>query len=175
MGKWRGKDGVFYFLAMQYQSLKRGGGKIFNGNINLDISLVMQNWKISLMACSVLNMCELMKGALHCEFFHIYIICMCGLRNPLITLRWDAIMASRLLELWRCKKGKNGTQFVFCRCIIRFFSQLCKKTWDWLNWRLPNDSCKWEKTFFCGSHVNFLGKPWKCSWHFAVTAKKVDF
>lgn len=116
-----------FIFGYAISEFEKRGGKIFNGNINLDISLVMQNWMISLMACLVLNMCELMKGALHCEFFHIYIICMCGLRNPLITLRWDAIMASRLLELWRCKKGKNGTQFVFCRCIIRFFSQLCKK------------------------------------------------
>lgn len=56
------------------------------------------------------------------------------------------------------KKGKNGTQFVFCKCIIRFFSQLCKNnTWDWFSWRFPNDSCKWEKTFF-------LWKPCQFSW-----------
>lgn len=99
LGKWRGKDAdVFYFWWWYISEFEKRDGKILNGDISLNKFLVMQNWKISLMACLVLNMCELMKGAQHWEFFHVYIICMCQLRNHLITLIWDAIMASRLLE-----------------------------------------------------------------------------
>lgn len=38
------RNGVFLFLAMLYISeFEKRGSKAFNGNINLDISLAMQN------------------------------------------------------------------------------------------------------------------------------------
>lgn len=75
------------------------------------------------------------------------------------------------------KRWNSITQFVFCRCLIRFFSQLCKK-------KLEIDLAEGfqmihvngrRHCFFLESHVNFLGKPWKCSWHIAISARKVDF
>lgn len=62
---------------------------VLSGNISLHGQMFgFEKSKGKLMACFVLNMCELMKGAQHCEFFHVYIIhvCMCRLHNHLITL-----------------------------------------------------------------------------------------
>lgn len=60
---------------------------VLNGNSSLHGQMFgYAKLKEKLMACLVLNMCELMKGAQHWEFFHVYIICMCQLRNHLITL-----------------------------------------------------------------------------------------
>lgn len=138
----------------------------------------MQNWKISLMACFDTACMWTDEEGLQCEFFHIYVICMCRLRNHLITLRWDAIAASNYTSrtLKMEKKGKNGTQFVFCKCIIRFFLSCAKTTLEIdLAEGFQMIHVNGRRHFFCGSHVNFLGKPWKYFWHVAVSARKVDF
>lgn len=77
------------------------------------------------MACLVLNMCELMKGAQHWKFFHVYIICMCRLRNHLITQSWPPNFNN--FKTGKKEDGTQLTQFVFCRCIIRFFFSVVQK------------------------------------------------
>lgn len=74
------------------------------------------------------------------------------------------------------KRWNSITQFVFCRCIIRFFSQLCKKkTRDWFSWRLPNDSCKWEKTLLIRKPCQFSWQTLECFWQVAVMQEKLTF
>lgn len=130
MGKRALKNGVFYFWRCYiYQSLKRG--KVRHLMATLIWTYIFSYAKLKDFTYGLLDTACMWtdEEVLQCEFFHIYIICVCRLRNHLITLRWDAIAASNYTSrtLKTEKKGKNGTQFVFCKCIIRFFFSVVQK------------------------------------------------
>lgn len=150
MGKWRGLDGVFFFLAMLYQSLKRGEVRHLMATLiwtHIFSYAKLKDFTYGLLwYCMHVNWWRSITVWILPHLHNLYVSITQSLDN--IEMRCNrGLQTSRTLKTE--KKGKNGTQFVFCKCIIRFFSQLCKNsTGDWFSWRFPNDSCKWEKTFF---------------------------
>lgn len=122
------RNGVFLFLAMLYISeFEKRESKAFNGNINLDISLAMQNWRFHLWLawyCMHVNWWRSITVWILPHLHNLYVSITQSLDN--IEMRCNrGLQTSRTLKTE--KKGKNGTQFVFCKCIIRFFFSVVQK------------------------------------------------
>lgn len=151
---------------------------VLSGNISLHGQMFgFAKSKGKLMACFVLNMCELMKGAQYCEFFYSLQNLYVSITQTLDNIKLRCNHGLQTFRTIRQKKKRwNSTNSI---CFLQmynqiFFSVLQKKIDLAEGFQMIHVNGR-RHCFFLGSHVNFLGKPWKCFWQIAASARKVDF